>query len=106
FLVLKQTIAVLSKQKGITILRRAIHVEASRLSGSEVNRHTVEEVEFQKVIPLPQQYRDQAIPGYFKVPGGRIRLAVSMRKRRKKIDIEQSGHFFYPLGATKAYTGN
>lgn len=106
FLVLKQTVAVLSQQKGITILRRAIHLDDSRLSDSKVNRHSVEEVEFQKVIPLPQQYRDQAIPGYFKVPGGRIRLAVSMRKCRKKIDIERPGHYFYPLGATKAYTGN
>jgi hypothetical protein len=106
FLVLKQTVAVLSQQKGLTIVRRAIHLDDSRLSDSQVNRHTIEEVEFQRTILLPQQYRDQAIPGYFKVPGGRIRLAVSMRKHRKKIDIEQSGHYFYPLGATKAYTGN
>jgi Protein NO VEIN, C-terminal len=106
FLVLKQTVAVLSQQKGITILRRAVHLDDSRLSGSEVNRHGVEEVEFQRAISLPQQYRDQAIPGYFKVRGGRIRLAVSMCKRRKKIDIKQPGHYFYPLGSTKAYTGN
>ena len=35
-----------------------------------------------------------------------IRLAVSMRKHGKKIDIEQPGHYFYPLGAMRAYTGN
>src|SRR6266849_2165027 len=105
-LVLKQTVTVLSQQKGITVVRRNIHLADSRPIDSDVNGHTIEEIEFQRVIPFPQQYRDQAIPGYYNVPGGRIRLAVSMRKHRKKIDIEQPGHYFYPLGATKAYTGN
>lgn len=106
FLKLKQTVKVLSQQKGITVVRRAVHLADSRFSDSQVSGYTIEEIEFQKVIPLPQQAIDQLIPGYFKVPGGRMRLAVSMRKYRKKIDIEQSGHFFYPLEATKAYTGN
>lgn len=105
-LVLKQTVAVLSQQKGITVVRRNIHLADFRATDSQANGHTIEEIEFQRVIPFPQQYPDQAIPGYYTVPGGRIRLAVSMRKHRKKIDIEQPGHFFYPLGATKAYTGN
>ena len=57
-------------------------------------------------IPLPQQYRDQAIPGYFKVPRGRIRIAVSMRKRGKKIDWNNPATITILLGATNAYTGN
>ncbi len=105
-LVLKQSVKSISRQKGITVVRRTIYLADSEPSDSQANGHTIEEVEFQRVIPLPQQYSDQVIPGYFKVPGGRMRLAVSMRKHRKKIDIEQSGHFFYPLGATKAHTGN
>ncbi|HVB25626.1 MAG TPA: DUF3883 domain-containing protein [Ktedonobacteraceae bacterium] len=103
---LKQTVKVLSRQKGITIVRRTIHLADSRPSNSQANEYTIEEIEFQRIIAFPQQYRDQAIPRYYNVPGGRMRLAVSMRKHRKKIDIEQPVHFFYPLGATKAYTGN
>lgn len=105
-LVLKQSVRSLSQQKGITAVRRTIHVVDSKPSDSQASGHTIEEIEFQRVIPLPQQYRDQTIPGYYKVPGGRIRLAVSLRMYRNKIGIEQPGHFFYPLEAAKAYTGN
>jgi hypothetical protein len=106
FLELKQNVRILSQQKGLAIIQRTVHLADSRPSNSQANGHTIEEVEFQRVISLPQKYSDQIIPGYFKVPGGRIRLAVSMCKHRKKIDIEQRGYYFYPLGATKAYTGN
>jgi hypothetical protein len=106
FLELKQAVKVLSQQKGITVVRRAIHLADSRPSNSQASRYTIEEIEFQRILSLPQQSSDQIIPGYFKVPGGRMRLAVSMRKLRKKIDIEHPGQYFYPLGATKAYTGN
>ncbi len=105
-LVLKQTVKVKSRQKGITAVRRAIHLADSKPSDSHATGHTIEEIEFQRIIPILQQYRSEAIPGYYNVPGGRIRLAVSMRMSRKKIDIEHPGHFFYPLGATMAYTGN
>lgn len=105
-LVLKQTVTVKSQQKGIITVRRAIHLADSKPSNSQATGHTIEEIEFQRVIPLPLQYRGEAIPGYYNVPGGRIRLAVSMRKSRKKIAIEHPGHFYYPLGATNAYTGN
>ena len=105
-LVLKQTVTVLSQQKGITVIRRVIHLDDSRPSDSQTNEYNIEEIEFQKVFRFPKQYRGQAIPGYYNVPGGRVLLAVSMRKRRKKIDIEQPGLFFYPLAATNAYTGN
>ncbi len=105
-LVLKQTVTVISQQKGITVIRRVIHLEDSRPSDSQTNEYSIEEIEFQKVFRFPKQSRGQSIPGYYNVPGGRIRLAVSMRKRRKKIDIEQPGLFFYPLAATNAYTGN
>lgn len=106
FLVLKQSVRTLSRQKGITAVWRTIHVVDSKPSDSQAARHVIEEIEFQRVILIPQQYRDQTIPGYYKVPGGRIRLAVSLRTYRNKIGVEQPGHFFYPLEAAKAYTGN
>jgi len=106
FLMLRQSVKVISQQKGIFVVLRTIHLDDSEPSPSQVTGRGIKEIEFQKVISLPSQFRGQMIPGYYKVPGGRIRLAVSLRKNRKKIDFEQPSHFFYPLAATKAYTGN
>ena len=104
--VLKQSVRVISQHKGITAVRRTIHLTDSEPIGSRSPRTTIEEIEFQRVISLPPQYRNQDIPGYYKIPGGRIRLAVSLRTHRKRIDVEQQGFYYYPLRAPRASTGN
>ncbi|HEU5376629.1 MAG TPA: DUF3883 domain-containing protein [Ktedonobacteraceae bacterium] len=105
-LVLKQSVKIISRQKGITVIQRTIQLTDSDASSSQESKRRIEEIEFQKIISLPPQYREQIIPGYYKVPGGRLRLAISLRKNGKKIAIQHPGHLFYPLAAPNAYTGN
>lgn len=104
--VLKLSVRVISQHKGITAVLRKIHLTDSKPNGSRSPLATLEEIEFQRVISLPPQYRNQDIPGYYKIPGGRIRLAVSLGKNRKRIDVEQQGFYYYPLRAPSASTGN
>jgi hypothetical protein len=66
---------------------------------------TITEVEYQQVVTLPARLRRPNIPGYFRVPGGRIRLAVSVRVRRSRLDLALPGIFYYPIGASRSRTG-
>src|SRR5258708_6639086 len=105
-LVLKQSVKIISQQKGITVIQRTIQLTDSNASSSHESKRRIEEIEFQKIISLPPQYREQMIPGYYKVPAGRIPLPISSLTNGKKIDVQHPGHLFYPLAAPNAYTGN
>ena len=39
-------------------------------------------------------------------PGRRLKIGVSLRKKGQKIDLENDGVFFYPIGVANRYTGN
>ena len=89
-----------------TLLRRRIRTDDSS-DGTEqpASPQTIEELEFQRVLSIPPEFRQRNIPDYFVVPARRIRLALSFRMRGKRIDHNQPGHYFYPLGARDGSTG-
>ena len=56
---------------------------------------------------IPSEFRNETFPSYFKVnPGRRLKIGVSLRKKGQKIDLENDGVFFYPIGVANGYTGN
>jgi hypothetical protein len=89
-----------------TLLRRRIRTDdCSNGTGQPVRPQTIEELEFQRVLSIPAEFGQRNIPDYFVVPARRIRLALSFRMRGKRIDRNQPGHYFYPLGARDGSTG-
>ena len=89
-----------------TLLRRRIRTDDSG-DGTEqpASPQTIEELEFQRVLSIPTEFRQRNIPAYFVLPARRIRMALSFRMRGKRIDRNQPGHYFYPLGVRDGFTG-
>ena len=101
-IVWKQSMKLLRcRYPGIKVVQRTVRVSDTRA----VRPQVLEEMEWQKVFSIPTEFSDQTIPGYFKVPGGRVRLSLSLRTRRGEIDLNQLGRFFYPIGAGRSLTG-
>ena len=94
--------------KNVVGVQRQIRVTDSPFDGSgKRHQHTVEEIEFQKYLDIPTELRNETFPNYFKVsPGLRLKIGVSLRKKGQKIDLENHGVFFYPIGVANGYTGN
>ena len=94
--------------KGVVGVQRQIRVTDSTLDGSgKRHQRTVEEIEFQKYLDIPSEFQNETFPRYFKVnPGRRLKIGVSLRKKGQKIDLENDGVFFYPIGVANGYTGN
>ena len=89
---------------GITVIQRKVQVRGTNVTG-EKHGHFVEEMEFLKVVRVPIEWKGQKIPDYFKTTGGRIRIGVSFRLKRGKLDAQEPGIFYYPLGASQCLTG-
>ncbi|HEV7286074.1 MAG TPA: DUF3883 domain-containing protein [Kaistia sp.] len=64
-----------------------------------------QEEEFSRSVDIPVEYRDRAFPAYYRVPGDRLKIAISVSIVRKRIDLQQHGHFHYPLKAPSSRTG-
>ncbi|MFG1685201.1 DUF3883 domain-containing protein [Nonomuraea sp. NPDC049269] len=65
----------------------------------------ITELEYQHVLMPPAGLHRPNVPGYFRVPGGRVRLGVSVRTWRGRLDLHTPGIFYYPIGATRSRTG-
>jgi hypothetical protein len=65
----------------------------------------IREIEYRHVVSPPAGLTWPDVPGYFRVPGGRIRLGVSVRIRRGRLDLDTPGIFYYPIGASRSRTG-
>ena len=66
-----------------------------------------EEFEWQKRIKLPEEFRQEHIPGYFRGRGQYIRIGVSLRTKKGKLHPSMpAGIAYYPIGVAHAYTGN
>lgn len=101
----KQSVEQLASQfRDTIILRRTINMRDSAKSDKKSIK-SIEELEFQRSILIPKEYREQDIPEYFKRPYGRVLFAASLRLQRGKIDISKPGIFYYPLGMSRNYTG-
>ncbi len=78
------------------------------MTDTELNsRDLIEEVEWQRRIELPHNFRDEHIPGYFRGRGDYIWIGVSLRTKRRKLHPSAiPGIIYYPIGVEHAYTGN
>ncbi|MCY3856229.1 MAG: DUF3883 domain-containing protein [Rhodospirillales bacterium] len=93
---------VRSARETMLFVRRITMTDSK--SGS---RELMEEYEWQKSVALPPEFRQQRVPGYFRVPGARIRLGISVRTQRGKPAPDRpSGIAYYPIGIAEARTGN
>ena len=91
--------------KGTLLRRRVRAVDGVNAIESSGRAETINELEFQRVLSIPPQFRPRNIPAYFSLPARRIRLALSFRLRGSRIDHSQPGRYFYPLGARDGLTG-
>ena len=67
------------------LLRRSSRTRDNKVE-QPARRQVIEELEFQRVLCIPAEFRQRNIPAYFVLPARRIRLALSFRMRGKRID--------------------
>jgi len=85
---------------GVTIIARK-----GRLSIGDEKPRVFQEEEFTRAVELPAEFAQRAFPAYFRLPSARIKIAVSLPITRRRVDLSQSGHFYYPLKAAASPTG-
>ncbi|MGH9100945.1 MAG: hypothetical protein ACRDV8_12050, partial [Acidimicrobiales bacterium] len=86
------------------LVRRSIRVERSGDSSDEASA-VISEAEHQVVLAPPSTLPKRDLPRYFRVSGGRIRLGISFRLRRDRLDLGAAGLLYYPIGAGGSRTG-
>jgi hypothetical protein len=94
-----------AEKGGPNLIKRTARLDehGSSLSGAP---ERITEMEYQHAVTPPVGLRRQNVPGYFRVPGGRLRLGVSVRIRRGgRLDLGAPGIFYYPIGAGRSRTG-
>ena len=65
---------------------------------------SINEIEYQRLLRPPAQFRGRDVPAYFRAGRGLIRLGVSFRLSGKRLDLASVGNFYYPLGASRSRT--
>lgn len=86
------------------LIRRSARLEENG-SLADGTRQVITETEYQRTIVPPDGLLWPDVPGYFRVPGGRVRIGVSLRTRRGRIEVDAPGIFYYPIGAIRSRTG-
>ena len=76
-----------------------------RMSDGDARVISFQEEEFSRTVQLPAEYAARRFPSYYKAAGDRVKIAVSVPIVRRKIDVDQNGHFYYPLKAPASRTG-
>jgi hypothetical protein len=98
----EQRVKLLGRHRaGGPTLERVIARAASEAERQE----RIVEREYQRSVRIPPALRLRDFPSYFRVPGGRVRIGISLRIRRRRPVLNDPGHFYYPLGAMNALTG-
>lgn len=86
------------------LVKRTVRVE--RIGDSVEEAPTaISEIEHQVVLVPPPTLPRRDLPRYFRVSGGRIRLGLSFRVKRDRLDLDATGVLYYPLGAGGSRTG-
>jgi hypothetical protein len=80
-------------------------VRKGQLVGGEGKPTRFKEIEFSRGVEIPAEHAGRSFPAYYKLPGGRLKIAVSLPLGRRGIDASEQGHFYYPLKAPAARTG-
>ncbi|MFG1359333.1 protein NO VEIN domain-containing protein [Xanthobacter pseudotagetidis] len=83
----------------------AMVARIGRLTDGDAKGVPFQEEEYYRSVALPAEHAARRFPSYYKLPGGRVRIAVSVPIARRKVDIGQHGHFYYPLKAPSSRTG-
>jgi len=65
----------------------------------------ITEMEYQHALTPPAGLHWPDVPGYFRIPARQIRLRLSVRTKRGRLDLGTPGIFYYPIGATRSRTG-
>ncbi|HVA73052.1 MAG TPA: DUF3883 domain-containing protein [Acidimicrobiales bacterium] len=86
------------------LVRRSIRLAGSGDSSDEAST-VISEAEYQVVLAPPPTLPKRDLPRYFRVSGGRIRLGISFRVRRDRLDLRAAGVLYYPLSAGGSRTG-
>jgi hypothetical protein len=85
---------------GVTMVARR-----GRLIDGDARGAPFHEEEFSRSIEIPAAHAARRFPAYYKLPSGRLKIAVSVPIARRHIDLAQHGHFYYPLKAPSSRTG-
>lgn len=80
-------------------------VRTGRLIDGDDKGVSFQEAEFSRSIEIPAEHAGRHFPSYYKLPGGKLKIAVSVPITRRRIDLGQHGHFYYPLKAPSSLTG-
>jgi hypothetical protein len=80
-------------------------VRSGRLIDSNGTSVPFQGEEFSRSFEIPAEHAGRRFPAYYKLTGGRLKIAVSVPIARKRIDLGQHGHFYYPLKAPASPTG-
>ncbi|MER9998819.1 DUF3883 domain-containing protein [Mesorhizobium sp. M0051] len=64
-----------------------------------------QEEEFSRSVAIPPEYAGRSFPAYYRLPKGRLKIAVSVPIARRRVDLGGDGHFYYPLKAPSSRTG-
>lgn len=78
---------------------------AGALVDQDGKRIQFQEEEFLRTVEIPERFSGRSFPAYYRQPGGKLRIAVSVPIIRRRIDLRQFGHFYYPLKAPSSVTG-
>jgi hypothetical protein len=66
----------------------------------------IQEEEFSRAVAIPAEHAERTFPAYYRMPGGRLKIAISVPITRRRLDLNQHGHFYYPLKAPSSRTGS
>ncbi len=95
--------------RGTAVTQRRVRIlERLRTGDAATTSRTTSEIEFQRPISIPTEYRDEQIAGYYRLSRQRVRIGLSVRlddRARDTVDTTRAGIFYYPLGLPVQYTG-
>ncbi|WP_230628501.1 DUF3883 domain-containing protein [Sphingomonas sp. Leaf37] len=83
----------------------AMVIRSGRLVDGNAKGMPFQEEEFSRSVEIPAGHAGRAFPAYYRLPGGCVKIAVSVPIARKRVDFGQHGHFYYPLKAPSSRTG-
>lgn len=92
--------ALRSSSRGISLLQRKIVIH------ERPKRTALHELEFQLNVAVPDHLDAPDFPSYYKVRGHNVKLGCSVQLRQGRVNTKAKGIFYYPLGASKCFTGN
>ncbi len=86
--------------RSIKAIRRTV-----RFMDSLLGERTEQEIEFSSTVRIPPDQRGRDIPDYYRRPGGRITISLSIATRRGRARAGVIGGWFYPIGVQGQSTG-